>query len=110
MKQEKTNSVDVIMEGKVNDFAKLHGWQKLEEVNDNNGIQIMKFKRGGAFIYYYLRTKVIRTVMFHNKKKGNSILERRNLFLDQLEEVFKNPRVHTGKGKILSVNKLKQKQ
>ncbi len=45
----------------------------------------------------YLSTMTIQTVMNH-PSKGRTQLNRRNLSIQQLEQLFINPRVHTGKG------------
>jgi hypothetical protein len=45
----------------------------------------------------YLSTMTIQTCMNH-PSKGNTQLNRRNLSPEQMEQLFINPRVHTGKG------------
>lgn len=55
------------------------------------------FERGKQKMNVYLTTLTIQTALKH-PKSGRTQLNRKGLSLMEIEQVFKNPRTHTGKG------------
>jgi hypothetical protein len=58
---------------------------------------LISFSKGDIRINVYHTTMSVGTCLKH-PKKGKTQLFRKNVSMKQLEVLFKNPRVHTGKG------------
>ena len=79
---------------KVCDIAKEHGYKL---TNHNKEHQMLSFQRGNAIVVVSLTRFTVMTTITH-PKKGRKQLTRSGLDIGSLAEIFKNPRVHTGKG------------
>lgn len=79
---------------KVQQLASSLGWrqQDLQDV-----ICFVSFSKEDMQLNVYYSTGTVSTAIKH-PKKGRTQLFRRNVSFSQLEELFKNPRLHTGKG------------
>lgn len=75
-------------------IAESRGWQKTDATN--NGI-MMTFIRGKMKVEIWPSRMTVATMLRH-PKKGKSKLYRCQVTFELLDEIFKNPRVHTGKG------------
>lgn len=71
-----------------------HGWTFLAHQPSN---RMVSYKKEDMRVNVYYTTMTIATCMNH-PVKGKTQLFRRDVTLEQLEEIFKNPRVHTLKG------------
>ena len=70
----------------------------IEEIAFNNQNRVVSFRHpNGARINVYYTTKTIGTALDH-PTQGRTQLFRRNCTRDELIEILKNPRVHTGHG------------
>eukprot|EP00934_Nitzschia_sp_Nitz4_P007096 Nitzschia sp. Nitz4//scaffold28_size193895//102752//104557//NITZ4_001663-RA/size193895-processed-gene-0.267-mRNA-1//-1//CDS//3329545976//7086//frame0 len=70
----------------------------LEEISHNAHSKVISFRHPtGARINVYYTTKTIGTALAH-PSKGNTQLFRRNCTKEELIEILKDPRVHTGRG------------
>lgn len=76
--------------------AVTNGWQVIGYQDD---IKMMSFKKAGMRVNVYTTKMTVGTCLVH-PKKGATQLFRKNVNLELLREIFKNPRVHTGKGYI----------
>lgn len=74
-------------------YAKNHGWKC---IGFYGGSYHLILERGKQQMNVYLTTLTIQTALKH-PKLGKTQLNRKGLSLMQIEEVFKNPRTHTGK-------------
>lgn len=72
-----------------------NGWEFKKY--DNNTGMISFIKVGGERVNIYLTTMTVVTAINH-PKKGKNQLYRKNLSYNQVVEILKNPRTHTGKG------------
>ncbi|HYG50485.1 MAG TPA: hypothetical protein VD905_06260 [Flavobacteriales bacterium] len=73
-------------------YARFHNWNEIE--SDQKTIT---FKRGNCILNIIVPELTALTTLDH-KKRGRKTLERHGLDYDIIKEIFKNPRVHTGKG------------
>jgi hypothetical protein len=73
-------------------YANFYGWRELP--GDDN---TLTFTRGSCILNAIIPTLSILTTLNH-KKRGRKTLERHGLDFDTIKGIFKNPRVHTGKG------------
>ena len=74
--------------------ANKNGW-KFHCYQDN--IKMISFKKEGVRINIYLTTLCVSTSMDH-PKKGKTQLFRRCQYEHEVFDLFKNPRLHTGRG------------
>jgi hypothetical protein len=75
-------------------LAAKHNWRQidLQEVN-----MMISFARAGVRMNVWWTRMTVATCLLH-RKQGNSQLFRRDVSMDDIERIFINPRVHTGKG------------
>jgi len=78
----------------VEGLAKKNGWLKIDY---QENIGMVSFKKDRVRVNVYLSRMTVSTAMKH-PKKGKTQLFRQDVSLEQLEEIFKNPRTHTNKG------------
>lgn len=78
----------------VESLAKNCGWLKIDY---QENIGMVSFKKDKIRVDVYLSTMTVATAMKH-PKKGKTQLFRRDVSLEQLDDIFKNPRTHTNKG------------
>lgn len=80
--------------------------EKIDELATKNGyatidyqenIGLVSYSKDGVRVNVYLTTMTVGTCLIHPKKKATQLF-RKNVDLKALEEIFINPRVHTGKG------------
>lgn len=80
--------------------------QTIDELATKNGytsidyqenIGLASYSKDGVRINVYLTTMTVGTCLIHPKKKATQLF-RKNIDMKALEEIFENPRVHTGKG------------
>ena len=74
--------------------AKIHGYA-LEQEQPEIGLMI--FTKGGVQINVYTTRMTVGTCLEH-PKKGKTQMFRKNVSLELLDRIFKNPRVHTQAG------------
>lgn len=74
-------------------FAKKHGWEKIPTKDP----YLESWIKPGKRINYWECTGTVGTCIDH-PKQGRTQLFRKYVYGEQLEAIFKNPRVHTGKG------------
>lgn len=67
----------------------------LIKIDYNTGL--LRFEKEGVNINYYTTSKTVTTELNH-PKKGKTQLHRKHLCREQVMEVFKTPRLHTGHG------------
>lgn len=79
---------------KVDEVAFKHGYASIDY---QENIGLASYSKDGVRINVYLTTMTVGTCLIHPKKKATQLF-RRNVCLKALEEIFENPRVHTGKG------------
>lgn len=60
-------------------------------------IGLARYSNGAVKINVYQTKMTVATCLSH-PKKGPSQLFRKNVTLDMLDQIFKEPRLHTGKG------------
>lgn len=75
-------------------LAKVHDYIEIEM---NKESKLISFRKGSTRINVYFTTGTVGTCLNH-PKKGKTQLFRRNVSMDQLNDIFDNPRVHTGTG------------
>ena len=78
----------------VDSLAKLEGWSRFDY---QENIGMVSYSKNNVRVNVYLSKMTVSTAMNH-PKKGKTQLFRRNVSMEQLWKLFKNPRVHTGKG------------
>jgi len=78
----------------IDKLANESGWLKID-YQDNIGM--VSYRKDKIRINIYLSRMTVSTAMKH-PKKGKTQLFRQNVNLEQLTEIFKNPRTHTNKG------------
>jgi len=80
--------------------AKKHGYYQLEVTSTDRG-RMVSFgnngKCGGVRINVYYTTGTVATCLDH-PHRGKTQLFRRNMTLEDLKEIFEDPRTHTSKG------------
>jgi hypothetical protein len=74
-------------------MSEQHHWSLLEE---NNVYRV--YTRDGCTMKVFLIALSVETTLQH-PIKGETKLKRSKITLSELENIFKNPRAHTGKGK-----------
>lgn len=67
------------------------------EIEMNKKSKLISFRKGSTRINVYFTTGTVGTCLNH-PKKGKTQLFRRNVDIAQLNDIFDNPRVHTGTG------------
>ncbi|MCP4974610.1 MAG: hypothetical protein GY931_00485 [Maribacter sp.] len=75
-------------------LATSNNW-KLLCIQDNIGM--ISFTKEGARINIYTTKMTVATCLNH-PKQGKTQMYRKNVSNEELGKIFKNPRVHTGKG------------
>ena len=81
----------------IRSIANKHGYEELSHSEDS---RVVSFRGGPAKstrINVYYTTGTVGTCLNH-PKRGKTQLFRRDMSLDNLENIFENPRVHTGGG------------
>ena len=63
----------------------------------NEPTNMLRFTNGREQINVYVGTMTVTTELKH-PEKGKTQLHRRNVSMELLEKIFKNPRQHTGRG------------
>lgn len=87
----------ILAEDRLSDMTKLaimHGWDQLDY---QENIYMVSFRRNGVRLNIYLTTLTISASMDH-PSKGKTQLFRKRLSNKEIGGVFVNPRIHTGKG------------
>jgi hypothetical protein len=69
----------------------------LFRIDFQENLGMVSYSDGAVRFNVYLTTMTVTTSLDH-PKKGKGQLFRRNVSLDVLRSIFKNPRTHTGKG------------
>jgi len=77
------------------EIAQKHGWRFLEYQEDNKMISFTNDKKERANFWYTTRT--LGTCINH-PTSGKTQLFRKKVTNAQLEKIFEDPRIHTGKG------------
>ena len=80
----------------VTNSAQLYGWTKIYEKPHVTGF-FNELKR--CHLDVYIIEKRVITCLEH--PKGTTVLERVNIDFFELQDIFKDPRIHTSKGKKL---------
>jgi len=75
-------------------LALQYGWR---EVDHQNTIFLVSFKKEDVRLNIYYSKMTVATVLTH-PVKGRTQLFRKNVDKKLLIEIFKNPRIHTGRG------------
>ena len=70
---------------------------KFATIVNNNNPHMISFRKGDTRINVYPSKMTVATCLKH-PRKGKTQLFRRNVDNQLLEEIFKNPRIHTRKG------------
>ncbi len=79
---------------RTDELANIFYWEFLDY---QRNIGMVSYKRNDVRMNIYLTTRTVSTSMDH-PTKGKTQLFRRNVTSEQLEQLFKQPRTHTGKG------------
>lgn len=87
-KKDKNIKSDIILLGKG------YKWELFRELEKSKELM---FKKDNNTITIWHSTMTVRTVINH-PKQGKTQLFRKNCTINDIREIFKNPRVHTGKG------------
>jgi hypothetical protein len=78
----------------IDPIARKHGWTFVTfQVN----IGMLSYKKGDVRINIYTTKMTVATCLNH-PKKGKTQMFRKKVTLTELQDIFKNPRVHTNKG------------
>lgn len=77
---------------KIKQLARQYDWHCIDTQN-----VMLSFKKADVRVNIYWTKMTVATCVNH-PTKGKTQLFRRNVTEKQLERIFKNPRVHTGKG------------
>lgn len=75
-------------------LAKRNEWDEIEGVKDSSMVSFMK---NGARVNVWFVKMTVGTYIDH-PRRGKTQLFRKRVHKKMLEEIFKNPRVHTGRG------------
>jgi len=75
-------------------LADVEGWRQIDH---QPKIKMVSFKKGKARINVYYTTMTVGTCIDH-PKKGKTQLFRRNVSMETLTKIFRNPRIHTQRG------------
>lgn len=79
-------------------IANEHGWRLLD-IQENIGMcSYSKVINGHKARINVYRTKMTVTTYLKHNKTGKNQLYRKNVSMEQLHKIFKNPRTHTGTG------------
>lgn len=78
----------------IDKLASESGWLKIDY---QENIGMVSYSKNKVRINVYLSRMTVSTAMKH-PKKGKTQLFRRDVNLQELEKMFINPRIHTGKG------------
>lgn len=68
-----------------------------EKIDHQTNISLVSYSKDYVRINVYLTTMTVGTCLNH-PKKGKTQLFRKNVDKQTLEQIFENPRKHTGKG------------
>ncbi len=79
---------EILALGKQNGWL-VHEWQE--------NIRMLSLFKGNVRINIYVTKMTVATCLNH-PKKGKTQMFRKNVSLELLDKIFKNPRVHTKKG------------
>lgn len=92
----------------VDKIAEKHGWVLVKHQPEIYMVSYKKAYNGGtARINVYMTKGTVATSLEH-PTKGKTQLFRKGLFLWALEEIFRNPRKHTGVGYYTKKNDIKR--
>lgn len=92
----------------IKDLAAKHGW-KLRHRSGHLHRLIFGKENNKAKIIVRHRVKCVETELYQEKTGKHTTLERPNYTKKLLEEVFINPRVHTGQGRYIISNDITKK-
>ena len=81
-------------ESRIADMAQRHGWKLEKRQHD---ISMLIYARAGTQVNVYTTTMTVATSLYH-PVQGKTQLFRRRVSHELLDQVFRNPRVHTDKG------------
>lgn len=79
---------------KVSQLADKNGWVFIEWQEKQS---MISFMNAGNRINVWLTKMTVATCINH-PKQGKTQLFRKNVSFDELDKIFKNPRIHTNKG------------
>lgn len=88
--------LDMLDKAAVRRLAKKHGWTE-EVAKDTNVLIFSRYFEGHQQVNVWWRTGTVATSLKH-PNKGKTQLYRRNVSMQMMLEIFKNPRVHTDLG------------
>lgn len=77
--------------------TEIAGWHKYVFLEYQQNTGMISFTRGDVRINIWLTKMTVGTCLYH-PKQGNTQIFRRKVSFSELDQIFKNPRVHTGKG------------
>lgn len=78
--------------------ALLFGWKLTADVpSESENVRRLAFTRKGVALTVWYDVDTVLTVMTH-PKLGKTRLRRKNVTPEEMEDIFKNPRLHTRKG------------
>jgi hypothetical protein len=75
-------------------LAHKHGWRLITQQQPN---RMISFKKKDVRVNVYYTKMTVGTCLKH-PTKGKTQLFRKNISIKGMEEIFKNPRTHTGIG------------
>eukprot|EP00957_Ditylum_brightwellii_P110453 8423829-Ditylum_brightwellii.AAC.1 len=73
----------------------LHGYEILD--TSNSTAPMASFSRNAVRLNFWLTTGTVESYLQH-LRHGKTQLFRRNIYIDEAEQIFTNPRIHTGRG------------
>lgn len=79
-------------------MANDHGWSFAKADTNTGMISFTRQRKRYRERINIYRTTMTVTTQLNHQKTGKNQLHRKNVSLSMLAEIFKNPRVHTGKG------------
>ena len=86
--------VMVLNEDILDDFADRYGYSKLYNLQS---APIASYLRGLCRLNFLLSTGTVGSYI-HHPRRGKTQLFRRDVDTSETEEIFRNPRIHTGRG------------
>jgi len=90
----KERKIKILNPGKILELAKKNGYETVDWDETNS---TLLFKKEKTLISVYYKKESVVTIITH-PIKGRSKLVRKNVTINDLNKIFLNPRVHTGKG------------
>ena len=93
--QEPVNSGWPLNEASLDQMAQQYGWTKLQTETGN--VPMASYRRDSSRLNFWLSTGTVGSYLDH-PNQGKTQLFRRDVTMREAEDLFSNPRQHTGRG------------